>query len=420
MKKTGVRFWIKVIVFGTGILLPLGVLGAEEFEIHVHGYISQGFMFSNHNNYLANTKNGTFQFNELGLNVSTEPSDKLRVGIQLAALDLGDLGNDRITIDWAYADYRWQDWLGLRVGKVKLPTGFYNKARDVDMLRTSILLPQSIYVETFRDTLVAMKGISGYGEIPLHAFGNLSYEILLGSMNIDREGPSTKGVEAPGFFKVDKYNVKKALLYGAAWETPLKGLRLGFSNLHIDFEYTGFITKDLIMPVPYPPYSITLPIKGLAFTGVTPDFLRTVFSLEYTWKDLILAAEYLLQDQNNIIHIPGLPSMERLLKIDGYYASATYRINDWFETGVYYSAFYKDRHDRKGTKTPYNPPFNVFQKDACLSLRFDPSDNWTLKLEGHLMDGTGLCFLQDNLNENGVPEYKKDWYLLAAKMTFSF
>lgn len=36
------------------------------------------------------------------------------------------------------------------------------------------------------------------------------------------------------------------------------------------------------------------------------------------------------------------------------------------------------------------------------------------------MDGTGLCLTSDNVNENGVLELDRKWYLLAVKMTFSF
>ncbi len=36
--------------------------------------------------------------------------------MQLFARDLGDIGNDEIQLDWAYADYFWIKWLSLRVG----------------------------------------------------------------------------------------------------------------------------------------------------------------------------------------------------------------------------------------------------------------------------------------------------------------
>ena len=130
------------LVFLLYIFLPANGFAEEQFKIDIHDFLSQGFLYSNRNNYLADTETGTFQFNELGINFAADLTDRLRLGIQLAARDLGDMDNDKVVIDWAYADYRWRDWLGIRVGKMRLPLGFYNKTRDLDMLRTFIFLPQ--------------------------------------------------------------------------------------------------------------------------------------------------------------------------------------------------------------------------------------------------------------------------------------
>ena len=143
-------------VFLVSVFIPVSALTQESFKIDIHGYISQGYLISNRNNFLANTENGTFHFNELGINFSTELTEKIRLGIQFAARDLGDSGNDKVIIDWAYADYQWRDWLGLRLGKIKMPVGFYNKTRDIDMLRTFILLPQGIYLENYRDACTSV------------------------------------------------------------------------------------------------------------------------------------------------------------------------------------------------------------------------------------------------------------------------
>jgi hypothetical protein len=137
-------------------------------------------------------------------------------------------------------------------------------------------------------------------------------------------------------------------------------------------------------------------------------------------KELILAIEFSRQQQVHTTYIPGLAPITRIQPLQAFYASASYRFSNWFETGIYYSIFYKDRNDRTGTKTPYNPPFSAFQKEACLSFRFDPNDHWTFKLEGHLLNGTGLCFIQDNLDDKGNREFTRKWHLLAAKMTFNF
>ena len=87
--------------------------------------------------------------------------------MQLFSRDLGDAANNKINLDWAYADYRQWDWLGLRIGRVKLPIGLYNETRDMDMLRTCIVLPQGIYNELERDNLIALNGMGLYGHVDM-------------------------------------------------------------------------------------------------------------------------------------------------------------------------------------------------------------------------------------------------------------
>ena len=74
-------------VFLVSVFIPVSALTQESFKIDIHGYISQGYLISNRNNFLANTENGTFHFNELGINFSTELTEKIRLGIQFAARD---------------------------------------------------------------------------------------------------------------------------------------------------------------------------------------------------------------------------------------------------------------------------------------------------------------------------------------------
>src|SRR3569833_779458 len=109
-----------------------------------HGFASQGYIkSSNGNQYpVSDSADGSFNFNDFGINFSKQLSPELRVGMQLFAQSRGNLGKDVVTVDWAYGDYRYQDWLGVRVGKVKIPLGLYNTSRDNDALRNPILLPR--------------------------------------------------------------------------------------------------------------------------------------------------------------------------------------------------------------------------------------------------------------------------------------
>ncbi|HET8546454.1 MAG TPA: hypothetical protein VFL57_00545, partial [Bryobacteraceae bacterium] len=75
-------------------------------NVQVHGFVSQGFAWSDNNNYLTmNTSKGDFVFTDGGANVSTQLTDQFRVGAQVYVRHIGELGEFRPMLDWAMADY---------------------------------------------------------------------------------------------------------------------------------------------------------------------------------------------------------------------------------------------------------------------------------------------------------------------------
>ena len=109
-----------------------------------------------------------------------------------------------------------------------------------------------------------------------------------------------------------------------------------------------------------------------------------------------------------------MPNSTKLIEPDSWYVSAAYRFNKWFQAGSYYSEYYADVHNRNGSGLPF--PSDAYQKDAALSLRFDPTDWWIFKIEGHYIRGTAQLF--DNA-DNPVRD-GNGWWMIAVKTTFSF
>ena len=175
MKKLRISFLSLFI-----LLHSVSAIAGEIGEVEIHGFISQGYLKTDRNNYMADTEDGTFQFNEMGINFQTRVSEKLKIGTQFIARDLGTIGNDEIKIDWAFADYRYSNIIGVRAGSLKIPIGFYNEARDVDSVRTNIILPPSIYAEEWRDVFVGLKGVGIYGRLP----GRVSYVLQNGTLDL--------------------------------------------------------------------------------------------------------------------------------------------------------------------------------------------------------------------------------------------
>src|SRR3954453_13765682 len=94
--------------------------------LQIHAFASQGALLTSDNNYPPHPERGSLEFTEAGINFTRSLDDRLSLGLQLFARDLGPTGSYAAMFDWLYLDYRWQDWLGLRAGRVKLPHGLYN------------------------------------------------------------------------------------------------------------------------------------------------------------------------------------------------------------------------------------------------------------------------------------------------------
>src|ERR1035437_303325 len=182
------KLLIIMFIFAAGITAFSTAADAMEAGgVEIHGFVSQGFIkTSKENNFpVSNSGQGSFNFNDFGINFSKEITPDLHVGMQLSAFDRGNYGRDKITIDWAYGDYRYRDWLGFRAGKVKIPLGLYNEARDNDALRTFIFLPQQAYYDYERDSLVAILGGAVYGSVPLGEAGTLNYQVEVGALQTE-------------------------------------------------------------------------------------------------------------------------------------------------------------------------------------------------------------------------------------------
>src|ERR1700694_3834129 len=69
-------------------------------EVQIHSFASQGFAYSNRNNYLTmKTSQGNFAFTDFGFNASTPITDKFRVGAQMYTYNVGVLGRYRPQVD---------------------------------------------------------------------------------------------------------------------------------------------------------------------------------------------------------------------------------------------------------------------------------------------------------------------------------
>jgi hypothetical protein len=370
------------------LLVCAGQAGrAQEFKlwdrtVQVHGFVSQGFIHTDNNNWLTmNTSHvGSGEFTDFGANVSMQISDQFRVGAQIYDRHLGNLGEWHPSLDWAFADYRFKPWLGIRGGKVKTVIGLYNDTQDLEFLHTFALLPQSVYPTDLRDATISHVGGDVYGMFTLkHHCGDLAYTAYVGHRHdSDYSGYACLLV---------KYGITGSdyggLQYGGdlPWTTPLKGLLLGASRMNEELTDRGSVALGpVVMP----------------FSAVSKADWTNQYYGEYSVGKLRIDSEYRRFVHHQIVN-EGM--FESISDVRGWYVSGAYRILKHLELGSYYSR-YTITSVAGGPLAAAAGPLFPQQTDTSLpanhiydkviTARIDLNRFWNVKVEGHLMDEYGL------------------------------
>lgn len=350
--------------------VPLNAQDLKIFDrtVQFHGFASQGFVYTSDNNWLTmGSASGSGAMTDMGGNVSTAITDKLRIGAQVYDRNLGRLGQWHPTLDWAYADYRFTDWLGVRGGKVKTVSGLYNDTQDMDFLHTFALLPQGVYPTVIREVTIAHKGGDIYGHIALGSKnGSLQYTVFAGERDDSKYG---------GYFYLEQtpppvlvLNSISAMQYGGdlRWNTPVKGLLVGVSRFSESNHGDGIFNA------------------GGGFTPYVQsskaDWNNQFYS-QYIHNKFEIDAEYRRSWIDEMVYDNA---EEIQTNAKAWYVAGSYRVFKWMQVGSYYSNLHVD--------APLSQPVSTsgYIRDKDVTLRFDANRYLNFKLEGHFMDGVGL------------------------------
>ncbi len=377
-------------------------------DVTFGGFFSNGYIKSSANNYLVDSKDGDFDFAEIGVNATWSPMDRTTVRGQLFTFEVGPYGNFEPIVDYLFVDYSANPAFGLRLGRVKRSVGIYTDIQDIDVARTSVLLPTGMYDARYRDFSASVDGASVYGNFQAgeHSF---EYTLYYGGIDLAKDSGVAayalgqivgQGVQAPSLDNITAHTNSGAQLW---WYTPISGLRLGAA-----FSIYDEFTFDVSGTMSHPVYgSLPLRIETIASAD------QNRFSAEYFLGDWTFVSEYNTMTIESVKHIaiPGTPgeSIPGKTTALSWYASASRRFLDRFEAGLTYAEFYND-------KTLKSNPSD-YQKDTQFSLRYNATDYWSLKAEFHMMNGTNRLFNQ--LGQNAGPLDTK-WNMVATKSTFSF
>lgn len=371
-------------------------------NVQFGGFLSQGYLDSTNNNYPVETKGGTFDFREYGLNASTTFGAHFRIGAQVFGQKLGKYGGDRPILDWAVADYNFAPEFGIQVGRLKYPRSMYSDVLDLDVVRPFVFLPQSIYDNRLRDFQASFDGVKIYGSINAGQ-SSFDYKVYYGNIPMKTDSGvadffNNTGVYAspPGVTHIKTDSVKGASL---TWNTPLTGLRFGggYSELKHLAASGGFVAA--------PSFAASLDLETADYSSL---------SAEYTTGPWTVSAEYMLLRFHVVQTLPAFvgPPSTSVGQWTSYYISIARRIGSKFEVGTYYDVVQDDRSG--SVSAPQN-----HRRDWSVGVRYDFNDHLLFKIEGDWIDGVKDFFNVPGIS-NPPASLKSHTFLISAKTTISF
>ncbi len=384
---------------GLPILLTGGLLwGAAQADTpQIHGFLSQGYLRSEHNSfYGADSLGGSWRLREAGLNASWRPVAKVMFSAQGMVRQAGERDIPAATLDYAFLTLNLVSSLDRRddllLGRIKLPLGFYNETRDVPVTRPSILLPQSIYFDRTRDLALSADGLMWVG---WRQKGNHNWFAKLGGMR-----PRTPPVEVEdALFGGD---LPGELITNVLWvgqvlyEHEKKGIKGGVSLLSVGAKYPG---------------SSSVP-EGQA------RFLPVILSVAMDRERWSLTAEYA---SRTIAYqgFAGTPIEDEDMTGESFYGQGVWRFTPKVSALVRFDRLLVDRNDPDGRRyadESGQPAHLRFARDWTLGLTWDPSASWRLQVEHHWVDGTAWLTRIDR--QQGT--LHRRWSLWAAMLAFRF
>jgi len=387
----------------SGLLGPVNApaLQWRNGDWQVHGFLSQGFTYTDHHQVFGTSEDGSLDFREMGVNGSVKLLPNLLVSAQGLYRDAGASDNLGTRLDFAQVDYNApllnsKLVLGARGGRVKVPFGLYNDTRDVLSTRPTVLLPQSIYFDTLalRQAMISADGGVLYSSYTQgnHRFG---FELMTAEPRDDVGGAPAflTGIANPQ----GELSGRPMFIGRAAYEWMGGRGRLMFSivDLDRDFHSASAATPSGNIKVQYP-----------------------LFSAQYNAEKWSLTTEYGWIDTQRTGFLP----VAQKNTSENFYVQGEYRFTQAISGVLRYDVFHVNRDDRDG-KTLSGltglPRHQFYARDLTTGVRWEFADNFLLAADYHYINGTAWLNTTDNPDLlRGIGD--SDWNLFTTMLSFRF
>ncbi len=372
--------------------------GAWPENLQLHGFLSQGYVKTSDNKFFGDSDEGSWDFREIGANLSYQPMPNLLFAGQLLSRTAGELYDGRVRLDYGLVDFtaimEIDRRLGVRVGRLKNPLGFYNDTRDVPFTRPSVFLPQSIYFDRVRNLELSADGLGVYSDIHTE-YGELFFQLNYGRLAVDKnveyafmflDWPGTLDNDDPWFvgrllYEIDAGRIRMAASYATG--------DLNYKPATVDFLQPGIISVDFWL------LSFQYNEELWSFTA---EFMNEPVS----WRDF--GPISVLSGENTAA---------------GWYLQGTYRPDPDWELLLRYDVSYLNKFDKDGSESGAGQGVsghNFFAKDLTFGVRWNVTSRFMLRAEYHKVEGSSWL---SNRETNPLTSAKYwDMFSLLASYRF--
>ena len=408
------------IVLALAVSSPVHAIELGESS-QLHGFINQAYFYSPDNPYAGtDADDGSFKFREVGINGFTELSPEFRLAGQVLSRRQDEADDGDVRVDFLLADYLVLSGqsasFGVRVGRVKNNIGFYNAIRDIPSARPGYNVPDSIYFEAFRDSLLALDGVNVYGAA-LFANNQLTWEVSGGQTSIDLDDFETFAFQQR-ISRGDEDEAPIWLLNVHLVPSFARDLRLGLSliDLTIDMNDTQSVAEAQDKLISAPPGDLlTNPFAYV--TDARFDSLFTIVSAQYSLRDWIITAEYLNLETEFQADIVGQETSDTST-LEGWYVQAEWLATaqtSWFTR---YEELYLNKDDRQGQETARpNNRYRGFGRGWTVGGQWRFAPAWSLIGQASFNEGTAWLPNYDGREDEELEKY---WNYYVLSLNFQF
>lgn len=382
-------------IFGILALLNLPVTFANAPEWH--GFMAQGLAKASGSNAINNSGDLSAALTEVGINSRWQLSERIKLSGQLVYLNGDNRYPEGVRLDYLFVDLSvintFDHQLNLYAGRYKNQHWLFSSTRDVPFTRPSIVLPQSVYYDAFRDIAVGSDGLALKGFLQ-QSWGELEYNWSYGATSISEKQSQLLLSPAVSGKARQKY-VHQASVF---WQPPTSQATYGISLLDSAFNYR--------------------PGASEFFSDGDVQIQRIMLNWRYQLQNWELAAE-LMQER---LDIDGfyLPNFSRRQTGLGGYLLARYRFANDLSAVTTIDYLTRDKNDKRGSElTAAGIPAHFgYQQSIMLGLSHDLGSNWRLQAEHHWVDGTGR--LSPSLVPDLQVNQQRYWQLWALQLMYWF